>query len=123
VLRVLQDAGPLEPTVLAEAALLYGSSVTRIVKELAQRNLICRTTRPDDRRRALVALSENGEELVRVTSSETIARLEDYRARYGAERMERLIDELRDLIAAIAPGAAPRGDAAAAPPKARRRRT
>lgn len=101
VLRVLDDAGQMEPTALADAALLYPPSVARIVRDLIERGLVTRTAHPTDRRRALLTLSSSAEALVRETSRQTIAQLDHYAERFGAARLDRLVEELRALIAAI----------------------
>lgn len=103
VLRVLDDIGPVEPTDLAKSALLFAPSVARILKELTERELVTRTPHEGDRRRAIVALSPAGKELVETTARHTIARLDGYIDRYGADRMDRLLSELRALIDAIGP--------------------
>ena len=105
VLRVLDHAGPTDPTSLAEAALLFAPSVARILKELVERGLIVRAPHARDRRRAVLTLSPAGEALIRQTSRRTLAQLDDYAARFGAQRLERLIDELRAFTAAIGSGA------------------
>lgn len=101
VLRVLDHAGPTDPTGLAEAALLFAPSVARILKELVERGLILRAPHARDRRRAVLTLSPSGKALVRETSRQTMALLTDYAARFGEQRLERLIAELRAFTAAI----------------------
>lgn len=103
VLRVLDDSGPAEPTDLAKSALLFAPSVARILKELGERGLVTRAPHAGDRRRAIVTLSPAGKALVEATSRHTIARLDAYIERYGADRMDRLLSELRALIDAIGP--------------------
>ena len=46
--RVIDDAGSIDPTALAEQAILFAPSVTRILKELIERGLIVRTQDPED---------------------------------------------------------------------------
>ena len=60
VLRVLDNAGPMEPTALSEAALLYPPSVARILRDLVERGLVSRSAHPTDRRRAVLSLSPAG---------------------------------------------------------------
>ena len=101
VLRVLADEGPSDPSRLAAAAILHAPSVTRILRELLERGLIERAGDPHDGRRSIVAISAAGEALVRRTAEHTLALLDSYAARFGAERLQQLIEELRGFTAAI----------------------
>ncbi|EJL30769.1 transcriptional regulator [Caulobacter sp. AP07] len=101
VLRVLADEGDLDPTRLAQAALLYPPSVTRIVRELAERGLIERRADVDDRRRIILALRPEGLTLVKLTAIHTLALLDLYAERFGRERLARLRTELADFTTAI----------------------
>jgi homoprotocatechuate degradation regulator HpaR len=101
VLRVLDDIGAVDPTRLADAALLYAPSVTRILKELAERGLISRVADSHDGRRSIVELSRDGRALIEQTSRQTGALLETYRASFGHDRLTALLHELAALKAAI----------------------
>lgn len=94
VLRVLADEGPVEPTGLAEAALLHAPSVTRILRELGERGYTERRRDPDDGRRSIIAISPAGRALVETTSARTFGLFDQYRARFGAERLAALQQEL-----------------------------
>lgn len=104
VLRVLDDQGQMEPTALAEAALLYAPSVARIVRDLVERGMVVRAPHGADRRRAILTLSPTGAELMHRTSELTMVKLDDYADRFGRERLLQLVAELRALIDAIGPG-------------------
>lgn len=104
VLRVLNDLGALDPTSLAEAALLHAPSVTRILKDLADRGLIARESDPRDRRRSIVSLTESGAALLRDTAQHTAATLVTYRSTFGGARFEQLLAELRAFTDAISKG-------------------
>jgi homoprotocatechuate degradation regulator HpaR len=101
VLRVLDDMGPIDPTSLAEAALLHAPSLTRILRELEERALIDRAADPSDGRRSIVELSPAGRGLLRQTSSQTVRKLDEYIAQFGADRMKRLMNDLRALMDTI----------------------
>jgi homoprotocatechuate degradation regulator HpaR len=107
VLRVLDDAGPLDTSTLAQAALLYPPSVTRILKDLLERALIVRERDPQDGRRSFISLTAAGADLIRETASHTIQHLDRYAAVFGQDRLDALMAELRALIEAIGPGAGP----------------
>ena len=55
----------LRMTELAEAAVLPAATLTRHVDRLVERALVIRRIDPDDRRRAVVALSGRGEQMAR----------------------------------------------------------
>lgn len=103
VLRVLDNAGPMEPTTLSEAALLYPPSVARIVRDLVERRLVIRSAHPTDKRRAVLSISPSGAALMKRTSAQTIAKLNDYTTQFGQERLAHLIAELQALTLAIGP--------------------
>ena len=92
VLRVIRDSQPIDATALADAALLFGPSVTRI-----------RETDPRDRRRSIVTLTPAGRALIEHTANQTVQVLDRYAERFGPERLEALKGELRALIDAIEP--------------------
>jgi homoprotocatechuate degradation regulator HpaR len=101
VLRVINDRGAVDASGLAEVGLLHAPSVTRILKELEERNLLTRELDPDDRRRTAIALSPAGREIVKTTSRYMVRILSEYSDRFGADRLDRLVIELRALSAAI----------------------
>jgi homoprotocatechuate degradation regulator HpaR len=100
VLRVL-DEGDADPTALAEAALLFAPSVTRILKDLVDRDLIVRHADPEDGRRSILSLTPAGRALIRKTSRRTVHVLESYAEHFGAERLAKLQSELLAFARAI----------------------
>jgi homoprotocatechuate degradation regulator HpaR len=101
VMRVINERGAADATGLAEVGLLHAPSVTRILKELQERGLVVREPDPDDRRRMMIALSPEGREMVKSTARPMVRILREYSDRFGAERLERLANELRALSAVI----------------------
>jgi homoprotocatechuate degradation regulator HpaR len=101
VLRVINDRGSTDATGLAEVCLLHAPSVTRILKELEERKLIVRTPDPDDRRRTLVELTPEGREIVKQIARQVMRVIRQYAERFGAQRLDKLMIELRALTAAI----------------------
>jgi homoprotocatechuate degradation regulator HpaR len=101
VMRVLDDRGATDATCLSDVGLLHGPSVTRILKDLAERKLVVREPDANDGRRSLVALTPEGRRLVKVISRDFLRVMREYAARFGAQRLERLTNELRALSAAI----------------------
>lgn len=101
VMRVLNDYGATDATTLAQGGLLHAPSVTRILKELEERKLVVREPDANDRRRTQVALSPDGRAIVKETSKDVLRIMRAYGDRFGYERLERLLDEMRALSAAI----------------------
>jgi len=101
VLRVLDDSGPIDLKTLAESALLFGPSVTRILKDLVDRGLVVRQANPKDGRGAIVSLSASGRSLIAETASYTMQQLNAYTRKFGDKRLKKLISELHALTAAI----------------------
>ncbi len=101
VMRVINDRGATDATGLAEVGLLHAPSVTRILRELEERKLIARETDAHDRRRSLVTLSPEGCEVVAAISRHVLHMMQEYGRRFGEERLETLVAEMRALSAAI----------------------
>lgn len=101
ILRVLADIGPADFTALARATLLHAPSVTRIARELNARGLVARRSDENDARRSLLSITDQGRELIAVTSSETIRVLRRHRARFGLARFNDLLREIQEFTDAI----------------------
>jgi homoprotocatechuate degradation regulator HpaR len=98
VLRVLGESGPLDATEVAERACLLAPSLTRIMRALEERSLIKRDRDMGDGRRVRLSITPAGIDMIRdvaPASREVYAELE---ARYGHDKMERLIDMLGELL-------------------------
>jgi homoprotocatechuate degradation regulator HpaR len=101
VMRVLNDRGATDATCLSDVGLLHGPSVTRILKDLEERKFVERESDPNDRRRMLVALTPQGREVVKIISRDVLRVMKEYSERFGEQRLERLVNELQALSAAI----------------------
>lgn len=97
VLRVLADGGALDAKTIAEKALLYSPTVTRILRELTERGLIGREADAEDRRRSVITITAQGSSLVAGTASHTSVLLRSYEDAFGKERLARFISEAQDL--------------------------
>lgn len=98
VLRVLaevDDATEIGP--LADRTSLLAPSMTRILAKLEARHLVERRTVAHDNRRSAIALSPTGAELVRTIAPRSESLYSQLEAAFGTRRLERLLDELRDL--------------------------
>lgn len=109
VLRVLADDGPLDASGIAELALLYAPSVTRIVREMVDRGLLSKATDDADRRRSVIEITPAGLALVRQTAERTALVLQAYADAFGRERLAHFVAEATALIGTLggfAPSAA-----------------
>ena len=97
LLRVLDERGPLDLTTLATEACLLLPSLTRMVRPLEQDGLIRREVPDTDRRRVIVSVTAEGKALLARHAGESGAIFARLEARYGAERLEQLLDLLDDL--------------------------
>ncbi|MBG6095692.1 MarR family winged helix-turn-helix transcriptional regulator [Nocardioides luteus] len=87
ILSVLLDEPGQTMTRLADAAALPAGTLTRHVDRLAERGLVLRKVHPEDKRRAVVALSPVGASVAR-----------EIRAR---QQTEPVVDVVRDLRAVL----------------------
>ncbi len=101
VLRVLDGAGPMDLKTLADSALLFGPSLSRIIKDLADRGLVLRKNNPKDGRGSIVSLTPTGRALIQGTARRTVRQLESYALKFGDERLKKLISELHAFTGAI----------------------
>jgi homoprotocatechuate degradation regulator HpaR len=97
VLRVVQEKGPLELSQIAEEACLLLSSLTRMIGPMVAEGLITRTTPPEDRRKTVIAISPQGEALIRAHATESAALFARIEAEFGQDRLEQLLDLLEAL--------------------------
>lgn len=97
VLRVLQEEGPQEPTLIAERACLLLPSLTRILKKLEDKKLILRRQDQKDRRRQIVEISEEGLAIIHANLNAILEQAARTRTLLGADRHEMLLDLLGEL--------------------------
>lgn len=97
VLRVLDEAGPLEPTRISEQACLLLPSLTRILQKLEEKQLISRQPDTSDRRKQIIEISARGSKLIAANLAQSVALMEGVRHRMGPERFEALLDLLNEL--------------------------
>ncbi|TMV06954.1 homoprotocatechuate degradation operon regulator HpaR [Ruegeria sediminis] len=97
VLRVLQEEGPQDPTRIAHRACLLLPSLTRILQKLGEKGLIDRQPDPDDRRKQIIRITDDGLKIIRNNLTASIQAAERIRAHLGPERYEALLDLLNEL--------------------------
>ncbi len=97
ILRALSNGQRLEVTELARVTFLLGPSLSRILKDLEARGLIERHPDPTDLRRAHIAISQTGSDLIVLISPESEHIYSAIADAFGTDRMadlQRLLEEL-----------------------------
>jgi len=97
ILRVVEESGPVEQTVIAEHACLLLPSLTRILRALETENLLTRAASQQDRRKTMVSISEKGRELIARHAAESNAIFATLEAQFGTKKLNTLLDLLEDL--------------------------
>lgn len=99
VLRVLNERGPTEPTVLADQSVILTPSLTRILAHLESRQLILRTRHAEDGRRQVASLTPSGRAMIARIAPESSAIYADLERDFGASETHALMQALRKLTA------------------------
>lgn len=97
VLRVLAEHGPQDSSTLASLASLLFPSLTRIARSMHERGLISQTRDANDRRRQIVAITPQGQEIIDKHTPTAVQIVEDIKASLGDENYESLLDLLEQL--------------------------
>lgn len=97
VLKTADDERTVELSELARKAALLMPSLSRIVRELELRGYVTKATDPNDQRRMLARLTENGRLLVAAATPECDAVSAGIRAAMGGTKMRRLEGLLVEL--------------------------
>ncbi|MEC8154323.1 MAG: homoprotocatechuate degradation operon regulator HpaR [Pseudomonadota bacterium] len=97
VLRVLEEAGEIEPTVIAREACLHLPSLSRILKTMEQDGLIQRREDEQDRRKTVIAIADAGRAILSEHAVRSAAILVDIERRLGAGKIEAMLDLLEEL--------------------------
>lgn len=97
VLRVLQEQSPLDASCVAERACVLAPSLTRMIKTLSDRGFVQRMRDSGDGRRSMLSITPEGIAFIERLVPAALAIHAGIRSRYGAQRMETLIDMLNDL--------------------------
>ncbi len=101
VMRVVAENGQSDATSIAERSYILAPSLTRILRNLADKGILQTTRDVRDGRRMLIDLTPEGEALIQTVSPQTYEIFEKMRARVGTEKWEQLIallDEVREEI-------------------------
>lgn len=99
VLRVLDERGPLDPTEIADRSVLLLPSLTRILQTLVAKGLVTRAPHKTDRRKQVVTITDAGRQLIAENMQESQRLTAWLRDRFGAEKLDQLLDLLNELDA------------------------
>lgn len=102
VLRTLSEGGEFEVMALADRVCLLPPSLSRILKDMAERGLVARRADAKDLRRNVVSITAEGEALLAEAAADSIAANQEIERLYGADRLARLkilLQELEDALA------------------------
>lgn len=98
VLRALIEYGELDATELSNRCFLMMPSLSRILKNMLERDLIERRTDPRDQRRSLISLTQQGEALFDELAPWNEARYDHIERILGKEKLEQLYALLDETI-------------------------
>lgn len=104
VLRTLAEVEAIEATALAERVFLLPSSLSRILRDLAERGLIRRRSSVDDMRRSLVSISTTGLALIDALAPQAAAANLEIEAAVGVEEVDELKRRLSAVVVALGEG-------------------
>lgn len=102
VLRALNAVYEIEITALANATCLLAPSLSRILRDLEERELVERRMDNKDLRKSFVSLTQQGLALLESFSAESEAIYNGIRERFGQDKYNLLMNLLRDLEASLA---------------------
>ncbi|NEY89640.1 homoprotocatechuate degradation operon regulator HpaR [Rhodobacteraceae bacterium KMS-5] len=97
VLRVLDERGPSELTLVAKEACLLLPSLTRIIRAMEDEGLATRATDAGDRRKSIATITEAGRALIVAHMAESNAIFARLEQDFGREKLEQLLDLLDEL--------------------------
>lgn len=97
VLRVVDEAGEMEQTAIAQAACLQLPSLTRILRSMESDGLVDRKTDKADRRRTLVSVTPAGKALIARHRERNAQIFSTVESEFGREKLDLLLDLLDEL--------------------------
>lgn len=99
VLRVLDELGEVEQSIIAKEACLLLPSLTRILRSMEADGQVSRRQDSQDKRRTLVQITEPGRQILAENMSTSQEIYQKIEAQMGREKLESLLDLLEDLQA------------------------
>lgn len=97
VLRVLDEEGALDPTTIADRAVLLLPSLTRILQKLEDKMLVTRVRDETDRRRQIVCITQAGRDLLATNQDTSRQIMLEFREKLGEKRYDDLLQLLNQV--------------------------
>ena len=97
VIRILRQEGEIEINRLADLACVLRPSMSGILARLERDGFIRRRKSPEDQRRVLISLTDNGEQLFLSMRDEMESNYLTIQERFGEEKLSQLLDLLNEL--------------------------
>lgn len=97
VLRVLDERGPTELTLVAKDACLLLPSLTRIIRAMEEEGLATRASDEGDRRKSIASITDAGRALILAHMAESNAIFARLERDFGRDKVEQLLDLLDEL--------------------------
>lgn len=97
IIRILAQFGELESTHLAEKACILKPSLTGIIRRLSEMNLVERRRGDSDQRFVFINLTQSGDDIFKKMSIEMEKRYQKIHQRVGDEKIEKLLELLKDI--------------------------
>jgi homoprotocatechuate degradation regulator HpaR len=97
VIRVLAEHGTSDATEVAEKAFILAPSLTRMIRSLEDRGLITRHKDAADGRRVLLKLTPAGRAVIDAVVPDAQRVYDAIYGRFGADRVEQLLDLLEEM--------------------------
>ena len=97
VLRVLDEVGPLEPTVLGERCVVLTPSLTRILSALEQREFILREKHETDKRKQIIHLTQSGQDQITIIAPAAKLVYDELEESFGKAQLVNLLNKLKRI--------------------------
>lgn len=97
ILRVLDEFGPQDATMLAARSSLLMPSQTRILQTLTSKGLVTREPNAQDRRRQTVTITEAGRKIINDNATQSRAIAMQVEEALGKDKVRQLLDLLDEI--------------------------
>ncbi|HCH7477823.1 MULTISPECIES: homoprotocatechuate degradation operon regulator HpaR [Acinetobacter] len=97
IIRILYQYEELESNQLADFACILKPSLTGILNRMIEQKLVQKRKDYDDQRISLISLTESGFECFKMQAVKMEASYKKIQEQYGEEKMEQLLELLKDL--------------------------
>lgn len=97
VMRVLDESGPLEPTVLGERCVVLTPSLTRILSALEKRGLLRREPHDSDKRKQVIHITKAGQDIIAIIAPEAKLIYDELEENFGKPHLVNLLNKLKKI--------------------------